>query len=159
MARNTPPSRETEVQRLRRLAHVLDEAVRLPGGYRIGLDGIVGAVPGVGDSLGAVVSVYIVTAAARLGVPTVYLLRMILNIGLDMLVGLIPVLGDLFDFVWKANTRNLALLEKGLGRASRGKKGEQRLIFLIVILAALVIATVFTLSMWVLAALVSLIRG
>lgn len=159
MARNPPPSREAEVQRLRRLAHVLDEALRLPGGYRIGLDGIVGVVPGVGDSLGAAVSVYIVTAAARLGVPTTYLLRMILNIGLDMLIGLIPVLGDLFDFVWKANTRNLVLLEKGLGRASRGKAGERRLVILIVILAALVIAAMFALSMLVLTALVALIRG
>ncbi|MGE0082657.1 MAG: DUF4112 domain-containing protein [Thiohalomonadaceae bacterium] len=159
MVTNAPPSREADLHRLRRLAHVLDEAVRLPGGHRIGVDGIVGVVPGVGDSLGAAVSAYIVTVAAQLGVPTVYLLRMILNIGLDLLVGLVPVLGDLFDFVWKANTRNLALIEQGIGRASRGKAGERRLIVLIVVLVALLIAAMFALSVLVVTALVSLVRG
>jgi hypothetical protein len=150
---------DTDLQRLRRLARLLDEAIPLPGGYRIGFDGFMGMLPGVGDSVGAVLSTYIVTLGARLGVPTTHLLRMIGNIALDLVVGLVPVLGDIFDFTWKANTRNLSLIEHGVGRASRGKAGERRLIILIVVVVALLIGAAFALSVLLVAALVSLVRG
>lgn len=100
--------------RLRRLAHVLDTVIPLPGGLRIGLDGLVGLIPGVGDAAGALVSSYIIAEAHRLGVPWVILARMSLNVLLEALVGAVPVVGDLFDFAWKANRRNVALLEAHL---------------------------------------------
>jgi hypothetical protein len=153
------PDHDTDLQRLRRLARLLDEAIPLPGGYRIGFDGFMGMLPGVGDSLGAALSTYIVALGARLGVPTSHLLRMIGNIGLDLAVGLVPVLGDIFDFTWKANSRNLALIEQGLGRASRGKAGERRLIILIIVTVALLLIAALALSVLAVGALVGLVRG
>lgn len=106
--------RELE-QRLRRLAWLLDDSIPIPGvGYRIGLDGFLGLIPGVGDTAGAVLSTYVLLLAARLGVSRGTLLRMAYNIAVDGLLGLVPVLGDLFDFTWKANQRNVSLLERNL---------------------------------------------
>ena len=99
---------------LRQLAHVLDTAVPLPGGYRIGADGLIGLIPGFGDLAGALISSYIVTQAHRLGAPPAVLVRMALNILLESVVGVIPIVGDLFDFAWKANRRNVELLEHHL---------------------------------------------
>jgi hypothetical protein len=99
---------------LERLVFVLDQAFPIPGtSWRIGLDGIVGLLfPGGGDALGAVVSAALVFLAARQGLPRVVVARMVFNVAVDALIGAIPVLGDLFDFGWKANTRNLRLLER-----------------------------------------------
>jgi hypothetical protein len=155
----TSDSKKADLERLRRLAYLLDDAVRLPGGHRIGFDGFMGLLPGVGDSLGAVISTYIVALGAQLGVPTSYLLRMIFNIGMDMAVGLVPVLGDLFDFAWKANRRNLELIERGLGRASRGRTGERRLIVLIVALVIVLLVGMLALSALVVSAFVGLMGG
>ena len=102
--------------RLRGLARLLDTAIRIPGtNVRFGLDAIVGLVPGLGDVAGSVMSGYIVVAAARLGASSPVLLRMLVNLGVDALVGAVPLLGDLFDVGWRANTRNVALLEQHLG--------------------------------------------
>lgn len=106
-------------QRLQGLAHVLDNAVRLPGGYRIGIDGAIGLIPGLGDLAGAALSSYIVAEAHRLGTPRVVVLRMILNVLIESAVGAIPVIGDLFDFLWKANHRNVTLLEQHLDQPNR----------------------------------------
>jgi Domain of unknown function (DUF4112) len=97
-----------------RLVFLLDQALGIPGTrWRIGLDGIVGLLfPGGGDALGAVVSAALVLLAARQGVPRVVVARMVFNVAVDALIGAIPVLGDLFDIGWKANTRNLRLLER-----------------------------------------------
>lgn len=111
--------------RLRRLAWLLDSSIRLPGGYRIGLDGILGLVPGVGDLLAALLSSYIVAEAARLRVPGSVLLRLVSNIGLELVIGLVPVVGDLFDFVFKANERNVRLIEHWLD-APRETQRESR---------------------------------
>jgi hypothetical protein len=108
-------NREDTVERLRRLrqlAWLLDNSIPLPGGFRIGLDAIVGLVPGIGDALSALVSVYIVNEARQLGAPRSILLRMMGNIAVDTLVGAIPFAGDLFDAGFKANSRNLALLAR-----------------------------------------------
>jgi hypothetical protein len=107
---------------MRRLAHVLDSSIPLPGGYRIGADGIIGLIPGVGDITGTLISSYIVTQAHRLGAPTTVLLRMAFNILLETLVGAVPVLGDLFDFAWKANQRNVDLLERHLDQPTRTRR-------------------------------------
>lgn len=109
--------------RLRRLAWLLDDSIPIPGiGYRIGLDGFLGLIPGVGDTAGAALSTYILLMATRLGVSRGTLLRMAYNIAVDGLLGLVPVLGDLADFTWKANHRNVQLLERNLqepGSAAR----------------------------------------
>ncbi len=103
--------RGRERQRLERLSWVLDNLIPIPGlRARIGLDALIGLLPGVGDTLGALLSSYILAEAARLGAPKSVLLKMSFNIALDALVGAVPVVGDFFDFVWKANQRNVELL-------------------------------------------------
>ncbi|KDS91008.2 hypothetical protein FK85_07485 [Halorubrum saccharovorum] len=99
------------VKRMEIVAYVLDEGIRVPGiDYRIGVDPLLGILPGAGDVLSGGVSLYIVAEAARLGVSYTTLLKMIANISLDVGVGTVPVVGDLFDIVWKANKRNFALV-------------------------------------------------
>jgi Domain of unknown function (DUF4112) len=106
-----PKVHHRRVERLRQLAYLLDDRFRIPGTkYRIGLDGLVGLVPGVGDAVTTLISLYIVLEARRLGLPVSKLGRMGLNVGLDAVLGAVPLVGDLFDVAWKANRRNVALL-------------------------------------------------
>lgn len=100
--------------RVRRLAHLMDDSIRLPGGYRIGWDALLGLIPVVGDVSSAAVSVYIVGEAARAGASRIVLARMCLNILLETVVGAIPIAGDVFDAAFKANIRNLNLLDRHL---------------------------------------------
>jgi len=102
------------MQRLQRLGRFMDSSIRLPGGYRIGWDGLIGLIPGIGDLVGLLVSSGILVATARLGVPRPVLARMALNIGIETLVGSVPIVGDLFDLVFKANERNLALAVRAI---------------------------------------------
>lgn len=106
----------------RRLAVLLDSAIRIPGtDIRIGLDPILGALlPELGDALTALLSLTLLTVAFRERVPKLVLLRMLLNIALDAILGAIPLLGDVFDFAFKANERNLALIERHRGDPARG---------------------------------------
>jgi hypothetical protein len=100
-------------RRIATVAHLLDDIVRVPGtGIRVGLDPILGLVPFLGDITSGAVSAWIVLEAARFRLPGVVLAQMIVYATVDFLVGLIPFLGDLFDFGFKANTRNLALFHK-----------------------------------------------
>ena len=110
--------RERE-RRLIAYARLLDSAVRLPGGFRVGLDGLVGLVPGVGDLVGAGLSGYLVVAAARLGLPRRTVARMVANVAVETVVGAVPLVGDAFDFVFKANERNARLLHEALERRER----------------------------------------
>jgi len=111
----TTPVPPDEAARVRALARILDSAIRVPGtGITLGLDSLVGLVPGVGDLAGAVMSGYIVIAAARMGVPPAVVTKMVLNLGVDTLVGSVPLLGDLFDVGFRANMRNAALLDRHL---------------------------------------------
>lgn len=115
-----PAQRQAAVRaRLKRLAWLLDSAIPLPGGYRIGLDGLIGLVPGLGDVVAALLSSYIVLEAARLRVPGSVLLRMGLNVALEVIIGAVPIVGDLFDFAFKANERNVGLLEASLGASEQ----------------------------------------
>jgi Domain of unknown function (DUF4112) len=115
----------SRLQRLRQLAWLLDNSIPLPGGFRIGLDAVIGLVPGIGDAIGALVSVYILNEARLLGAPRSVLMRMSGNVMLETIVGAIPFAGDLFDAGFKANARNITLLERyhldpvGSARGSR----------------------------------------
>ncbi|WP_224336472.1 DUF4112 domain-containing protein [Haloprofundus halobius] len=106
---------EPALKRIRAVATFLDESVRIPGiGYRIGADPILGALPVAGDLVSAAISMYIVAEAANLGVPLNKLIRMIANVAIDTVVGAVPVVGTLFDAVWKANVKNVELVEDHL---------------------------------------------
>ncbi|HEX6104799.1 MAG TPA: DUF4112 domain-containing protein [Gemmatimonadales bacterium] len=115
------------LDRLRRLGQLLDNSIPVPGTrFRFGLDSIIGLVPGVGDLLGGALSLYIVMEAARLGVPRPLLVRMGYNVALDALVGSVPVLGDLFDAGFKANLRNLDLVQQHVERPAAARKSGRR---------------------------------
>jgi hypothetical protein len=101
------------LEALRRWARIFDSAFRIPGTQiTFGIDPILGLVPGLGDVASPVLSLLFIWHGLRLGVPKVVLARMVLNVLIDAGVGAIPVIGDLFDFGWKANAWNLALLER-----------------------------------------------
>jgi uncharacterized protein DUF4112 len=98
---------------LRQWARIFDSAFRIPGTrITFGLDPIIGLIPGIGDLSSPIFSLFIIWHAAKLRVPRVVIARMVLNALIDGLVGAIPVVGDLFDFAWKASAWNLALLER-----------------------------------------------
>jgi hypothetical protein len=110
---------EEAVRRMRFVAHLLDDSVRVPGtDFRIGIDPILGILPGAGDAVAAALSVYIVLESARLGVPFLTLLRMMANVTLDFAIGSVPVIGPLFDAAWTANRRNVELAVDHLGGES-----------------------------------------
>jgi len=92
----------------------MDSSIRLPGGATIGLDGLIGLLPVVGDLGTSLVSVYIILDAARLRIRKGVLASMALNVAVELAIGSIPVLGDIFDFVWKANERNVRRLERAI---------------------------------------------
>ncbi len=113
------------LKRLRRLSHLLDNAIPIPGtSYRIGIDPLIGLLPGGGDFVGSILSAYIVVEAARMGVPRKILVQMVSNIVLDTVSGTVPVLGDLVDVAFKANSKNVAILEEHLNvpRQQLGRK-------------------------------------
>ena len=103
---------EEKLLRLKRLSHNLDEAITIPGTERkIGIDPIIGLIPGGGDLIGGVLSLYIMHAGIRMGVPRVTIIRMFGNVALEFVIGCIPIVGDLFDATWKSNQRNVELIE------------------------------------------------
>lgn len=125
-------------RRLARLAWLLDNSIAVPGlRFRIGFDAILGLIPGLGDLLGVLLSSYIVREAARIGAPPSVLTRMAFNVAVEGVVGLVPVVGDLFDAVWKANQRNLALLDAHLGHPQRTVRSSR--LFVTALIAALLV--------------------
>ncbi|HWP45314.1 MAG TPA: DUF4112 domain-containing protein [Blastocatellia bacterium] len=107
---------------LDKISFILDQAIRIPGtDIRFGIDPIISLLlPAFGDAVSALLSLYIVFASVRYGLPKIVTARMIFNIGVDMLIGSVPLIGDLFDFAWKANQKNMRLLNRharGEGRA------------------------------------------
>jgi len=115
---------ERRAREIAAFGRFLDSSIRLPGGFRIGWDGIIGLVPGVGDVVGLGLSGWLVWRAVELGMPGGVILRMLGNVAIETVVGVVPVLGDLFDFVFKANNRNVALLQRELERQRVQGSGE-----------------------------------
>lgn len=111
---------EALLRRLDGLARLLDERFGIPGTpWRIGLDGLLGFIPGVGDVIAGGLSLYLLMEARRLGLPRHLQARMLANIAADVVVGSVPVVGDLFDVAFKANRRNLKLLREHLAKRGR----------------------------------------
>lgn len=111
----TIEEREAALSRLERFADLMDSTFRVPGtNVNVGLEAVVGLVPGIGDAAGAVVACYVPFEGIRLGAPWPLVLKMFGNILIDAVGGSIPVIGDLFDVLWKANQRNVRLLKEYL---------------------------------------------
>src|SRR4051794_5459256 len=148
--------RQVEVEEgLENLAFYLDGLFRVPGtGWRFGLDAVIGLIPNVGDTLTSFASFYILIAGVKYGVPKITLFRMAVNIAVDYLVGSIPVIGDAFDFVWKANQQNMDLIRTRAAGKGKGKTSDYVFVFgliglLIAVLVGSIVASAFILW-WVL---------
>jgi hypothetical protein len=145
----TALSRSGGVTRARGLARLLDDLIRIPGtNIGIGLDPIIGLIPGVGDVIGGLMSSYILVVAAQEGVPTSVLMRMLGNIALDSVVGVVPVIGDLFDVGVKSNRRNVDLLERYVAAPTETKRASRGVVALIVLAALLLIVGVIAAGVW-----------
>ena len=134
----------SRIRRVRVLAKLLDESITIPVlGWKFGFDAIIGLVPVIGDMIGGVLAGYIVLEAARADVPSFTLARMLMNVGIDTLLGSVPAVGDVFDAVWKANMKNVALLDRHLvarGAVAREKRSAIGAIGLAVIVLVLILA-------------------
>jgi hypothetical protein len=126
--------RSRTAARIERLAWLLDDSIRLPGGYRIGIDGFIGMVPIAGDALGMLASVYILLQGRALGATNPLMIRMFGNLLVDQMLGIIPFLGDFFDFTYKANRRNLGLLQDYLDNERETHRSSLLLLILFIIL-------------------------
>lgn len=138
-----PPPRELEHARL--LTRLLDDSIPIPGtSWRIGIDPLLGLVPGIGDLLGTLLSSWLIVVAARMGAPKAVVARMGINVALEMIVGIVPGLGDLFDAAWKANRRNLALLEGWQARPIATERASAaRVVAIVLGLVALAAAVIY----------------
>jgi len=136
---------------LRRWAVLLDSAFRIPGtGIRFGLDAIVGLIPGLGDLSTPAFAALLLMQAVRMRLPVVVQARMVLNAAFDMLIGLVPILGDLADIGWKANLKNLALLERHARPGVPPARGDYLLVWVFLAFLALIAVTPVVLIVWLL---------
>ena len=145
---------DARAKRVRVLAKLLDNSIGIPGtSWKIGLDPIVGLIPGIGDLIGAVLSGYIILEAARADASAFTLVRMVGNVAIDTVLGAVPALGDLFDAAWKSNTKNVALLERHLAvdrSAGTGRKrGSIGMVALILVALVIILGAGLALGIYV----------
>lgn len=138
-----------EMNDVRALAEFMDAKFRLPGGIRIGWDGILGFIPGVGDLITNFFSAYILVRAASLGVSAPILLRMGGNVLVDNLIDVVPIFGNIFDIFWKANLRNTRLLEQSLQRPTETRRSSMILIWIVLAVIFLAMAASLALIFFV----------
>ena len=149
--RQLTPGQEHRLAVLRHFSRLLDSAMVVPGTtFRFGLDPILGLIPGLGDLVSPLFTIGVLWQARDLGVPKVVQLRMIFNVAIDTLLGMVPLAGDLFDFAWKANDMNLALLERHASEEHRPSTGDWLFVAgMFLILAIIAVAPFFVLG-WLL---------
>jgi hypothetical protein len=152
--RQLTPEQERRLAGLRRIADLLDNAFVVPGtSYRVGFDPIVGLLPGIGDLISPLFAIGMLLQARQLGLPKVVQMRMVINVAIDALVGAVPVLGDLFDFAWKANDKNLALLELHAREERPGSTGDYAFVSLMILLLVALAVLPFVVLGWLMSAL------
>lgn len=140
---------------LRRFAYLMDEAFTVPGTrIRMGLDALLGLIPGIGDVIAAVLSTWIIAGALRHRVRPLVIARMVLNVAIDLIFGAVPVAGDVFDFLYEENMMNMRLLEKHRDRRRPPRSpSEIALVFtcivaFLVLLAVSLVIGVVALVVW-----------
>jgi hypothetical protein len=146
----------SRTKRVQVLARLLDSSISVPGtSWKIGFDPIIGLIPGIGDLIGAVVSGYIIIEAVRAEVPTLTLVRMLVNVGIDTVLGAVPAVGDVFDAAWKSNTMNVALLERHVvgmesvpGSVPVKRRNVLGVIAIALILLVLIVGAGLALGIW-----------
>ena len=147
--RQLTPGQMRRLEALRHVSRLLDSAFVVPGTrIRVGLDPILGLVPGLGDLASPLFALVLLWQSRDFGVPRVVQLRMIFNVAIDALVGLLPVAGDVFDVAWKANDRNLALLERHAYEERRPSAGDWLFVTGLIVLLVAIAAIPFLLASW-----------
>jgi hypothetical protein len=133
------------------IADLLDQAFRVPGtSWRFGLDALIGLIPGAGDLLGSLAGLYGILVARHLGAPASIQMRMLLYLGVDAIVGAVPLLGDLFDFAFKAHVRNRVLLERWLLQPHRTQRSSALSLLAIVLGLLVILAGAIWITVWML---------
>jgi len=151
--RQLSPGQSQRLEALRKASQLLDSAFVVPGtSYRIGLDPILGLVPGLGDLVSPLFAIGILWQARDLAIPRVVQLRMIFNVAIDALLGAVPVMGDLFDFAWKANNMNLALLERHAQEEHKASSGDWVFVVAMVLVLLAIAALPFVIAGWLVTA-------
>lgn len=131
--------RQSRLKSMERLANLMDTQFRIPGtDIRFGLDAIIGLIPGIGDLSTFAVSGFMILVMARNGASSYVLARMVLNVLIDTIIGSIPLIGDLFDVAFKANTRNIRLMQEHY-REGRHQGSAWKVIIPILIILFLII--------------------
>lgn len=144
------------LQSARQFARLLDDLVRVPGTkIGIGLDPVLNLIPIAGDAVGTALGAYLLVTAVRMGVPKRVLARMLLNISIDALAGAIPVFGQVFDFVWKANSKNMVLLERYTTMPTKTTQSSGTMVIVVLALFVLIVVLV----VWFAYALLSLLAS
>ena len=137
------------LEHLAKLSFLLDRAFRVPGTqWRFGLDAIIGLVPGLGDVVGSLAGMYSLWLARQLGAPVAVQARMVMNLAIDGVVGLVPFVGDLFDFAFKAHTRNQVLLERWMRSPHQTRSSS----WVVLLAGALFLLALLGASVWILVA-------
>ena len=156
-----PPEREHARQDLeplfRWIALLMDNLLRIPGtNFRIGIDPLIGLIPGIGDTGSAMVSAIALIQAARQGMPKTILTRMAVNILLNELTGIIPVVGDAFSFWFKSNARNHRLVQEFAGCRRTAKRSDWLFVIGVLVMLAVLIAAGLFVSLFLLQQLIQL---
>jgi hypothetical protein len=138
VAPSAPEAVDPRIADVEAVARWFDYAFVLPGGFRFGLAGIAGLIPGFGDVFDGLVSLYIVGRAIQLGIPRVAISRMLVNVGIEAACGAVPWIGDLFDIVFKANRRNYQLLQSHVSQPRRQSASDW--LFLLVLFGLVVLS-------------------
>jgi hypothetical protein len=132
------------------LADLLDQRFTIPGtSIRIGLDPILGLIPGIGDLLANLTGSMILILAAQLGVPKVVLARMGINIAVNAIIGAIPIFGDIISIWFRSNVRNVALLERYVGKPSkRAELGDWLFVVLLIVGLLALLGGIVVAAVW-----------
>lgn len=141
-----------KLQSLRKLSDLWDRSLGVPGTkFKVGLESLVGLLPVGGDFIGILLSVYILFQAIQFKLPKKTLAKMIFNIVIDGAVGSIPILGDIFDTTWKANTKNVNLLEAHLREPIQSRQKDEwfiNIVIIVLVLTLISIISLFAFAIW-----------
>src|SRR5262245_40268982 len=131
---------QRDLETLKALAHLMDDAVPVPGTkFRVGLDALIGLIPGIGDVAGGVTTAYALVVAQRIGAPPSVLLRIVWNVVIDTVLGSIPFVGDVFDAGFRANRRNAVLLENYALAPDKTRRSSKLILILMLLLLVVVV--------------------
>lgn len=155
-----PALEKRTAKRVAWLSWLLDKSIRVPGtNARIGVDGLIGLIPGVGDLIGGLLSTWIVLIAARVGAPTAVLMNMSMNAFIDTALGAIPIVGDLFDLAWQSNEKNLTLLNAYLEDPAEAKKSSTLRVVALGAVMLAVLVGLGALAVWAVGAIAGMFDG